>query len=267
VRSVLPLETRSTIASASPSRGASSTEPCTSTSSTVSGSSARASRGKLVATRAPARSASDRTVDSVGTAASSVHAPKPRRSSSTTSAPLSSTMSSPVMPQSTTPSCTYSGTSSARTRSASTGALRHGKASARSPGVSGPRPASWRSSIDGSRSRPFDGTAILRRSSGAAAGARASSRPRRGAATVRPASRSSSRRAPGVRPPGTAAPRPAAGRPASGAPSRRAPRSCRGRAGIAPPRPSSGGRRSQRRARRAPRSANVVGWRSLLPSC
>ena len=53
MRSVLPLETRSTIASASPSRGASSTEPCTSTSSIGSGSSSRASRGKLVATRAP----------------------------------------------------------------------------------------------------------------------------------------------------------------------------------------------------------------------
>ena len=61
------------------------------------------------------------------------------------------------MPQSTTPSCTYSGMSSARTSNASTGAFRHGKASARSPGVSGPSPASCRSSIAGSRSRPFDG--------------------------------------------------------------------------------------------------------------
>ena len=45
VRSVFPDETRSTIPSASPSRGAISTEPVTSTSSTSTGSSSRVSRG------------------------------------------------------------------------------------------------------------------------------------------------------------------------------------------------------------------------------
>ena len=61
VRSVLPLETRSTIASASPSRGASSTEPVTRSSSTSSPRSAAArarAAGRLVATRAPSRSSS-----------------------------------------------------------------------------------------------------------------------------------------------------------------------------------------------------------------
>ena len=43
-----------------------------------------------------------------------------------------------------------------RTSSTSTGALRHGNASARSPGCSGPSPASSSSATDGSRSRPFD---------------------------------------------------------------------------------------------------------------
>ena len=79
VRNVLPLETRSTIASARPRRGASSTEPCTSTSSIGAGNSSRASRGKLVATRAPRRSSTVAAFDSAGTAASSVHLPKPRR--------------------------------------------------------------------------------------------------------------------------------------------------------------------------------------------
>ena len=160
------------------------------------GSSSRASRGKLVATRAPRRSSSDCTVDSVGTAASSEQAPKPSRTSSATSAPRSRTMSRPVIPQSTTPSCTYSGMSSARTSSASTGAFRHGNASARSPGVSGPSPASCSSSIAGSRRRPFEGTAILSGSSGAGVAARARSRPRRSGATAPRASPSSSRRAP-----------------------------------------------------------------------
>ena len=78
--------------------------------------------------------------DSSGTAASSRQPPKPSFSSSVTLAPRSRTRSAPVIPQSTTPSCTYSGTSAARTSSTSTGALRHGNASARSPGSSGPRP-------------------------------------------------------------------------------------------------------------------------------
>ena len=46
MRSVLPLETRSTIASARPSRGATSTEPVTRTSSTSSPRSRRSSRGE-----------------------------------------------------------------------------------------------------------------------------------------------------------------------------------------------------------------------------
>ena len=91
-------------------------------------------------------------------------APKPSRSSSVDLAPRSRTRSAPVMPQSTTPSCTYSGTSAARTSSTSTGAFRHGNASARSPGCSGPRPASSSSATAGSRSRPLAGTAIVRRS-------------------------------------------------------------------------------------------------------
>src|SRR5436190_12603715 len=266
VRSVLPLETRSTIASARPSRGASSTEPCTSTSSIGDGSSSRASRGKLVATRAPASSSMPSSGDSSGTAASSVHAPKPSRCSSETRAARSRTMSSPVMPQSTTPSCTYSGMSSARTRSASTGALRHGNASARSPGASGPSPASSSSATAGSRSRPFEGTAILRRGGGAGAAVRARNRPRPGATTARRASRSSSTRARAAPPPGRAGPGPAAAPPASDAPSRRAPPSCRGRAGSAAPRPASAARRSSRTDLCVPSSANVAApW--LLPSC
>src|SRR5579862_4437273 len=264
VRRVLPLETRSTIASASPSRGASSTEPCTSTSSIGTGMRSRASLGKLVAMRAPPSPSGAATPDSSGTATSSVHAPKPSRCSSLTRAPRSRTMSSPVMPQSTTPSCTYSGMSSARTSSASTGAFRHGNASARSPGVSGPSPASSRSAIAGSRSRPFDGTAIL---SVAAAGAeaRAGSRPRPDAATAPRASPSSSNRAPASRPPGMAGRRRGASPPASGAPSRRAPSACTDRGGSAAPRPSSAATRSSRRDLGVPSSANVGA--PLLPSC
>ena len=172
------------------------------------------------------------------------------------------------MPQSTTPSCTYSGMSSARTSSASTGAFRHGKASARSPGVSGPSPASCRSSIAGSRSRPFDGTAILRISTGCAVAARARTHPRRSGATAPRASPSSSTPAPGARPPGRAALPRGASRPPSGAPSRPAPTSCRGRGGSAPPRPDSGARRSPRRALGALLSANVEGLQLReMPSC
>ncbi len=61
VRSVFPLETRSMIASASPSRGATSTEPVTSTSVAATpwlARSSRARRGKTVAMRSPARSSS-----------------------------------------------------------------------------------------------------------------------------------------------------------------------------------------------------------------
>ena len=179
VRIVFPLETRSMIASARPSRGATSTDPVTSISSTSiprSASSSRASREYTVAARWPRRSPSVRAGDSSGTAASSVQLPKPSRRTSSTSAPRSRTRSAPVMPHSTTPSCTYSGMSSARTRRASTGALRHGNASARSPGVSGPRPASSRRAMAGSRNLPLEGTAILRIVADAAA--RAGSRPR-----------------------------------------------------------------------------------------
>ncbi len=263
MRSVLPLETRSTIASARPSRGASSTEPCTSTSAIDTGNRSCANRGKLVAMRAPVRSSGEANADSSGTAASSVHAPKPRRCSSVTFAPRSRTMSRPVMPQSTTPSCTYSGMSSARTSSASTGALRHGNASARSPGVSGPRPASSSSAIAGSRNRPFDGTAILRIV--AAAGAPAGSRPRRAAATAPRASPLSSTRALAARPPGTAAPRPGGAPPATGAPSRPAPRACRDPAGSSGLPPSSAATRPSRRGLGALGSANVGA--PSLPSC
>src|SRR5581483_1724437 len=104
VRSVFPDETRSTIASARPSRGAISTEPVTSTSSTSTGRSSRVIRGKTVATDAPARSSTRPYADSSGTATSSRHEPKPSSSSSSTRAPRSRTRSWPVMPQSTTPS-------------------------------------------------------------------------------------------------------------------------------------------------------------------
>ena len=93
MRSVFPLETRSTIASASPRRGATSTEPVTSTSST---STPRSPSSVRASTRVHGRDAeagevrrADSAVDSCGTAASSVQAPKPSRSSSLTRAPRS----------------------------------------------------------------------------------------------------------------------------------------------------------------------------------
>ena len=102
-----------------------------------------------------------------------------------------------MIPQSTTPSWTYSGMSAARTSRTSTGAFRQGKASARSPGCSGPSPASSSSETDGSRRRPLTGTAIFSRSMSPPPSGRApsGSRPRRGGASARPASPSSSRRA------------------------------------------------------------------------
>ena len=231
VRSVFPDETRSTIASASPSRGATSTEPVISTSSTGTGISSRVRRGKTVATVAPSRSSSRSYARLRGhgrvepARAEAELAAAPRRAST-----RSRTRSSPVIPQSTTPSCTYSGMSSARTSSTSTGALRHGNASARSPGCSGaeaPRPRAARPTARAAAPsrgrRSSDGRRRLLQPVERQAG----SRPRRGAASARPASPSSSTRPSAARSPGTAAPAPAAAPPPSGAPSPPAPRACR----------------------------------------
>jgi hypothetical protein len=67
------------------------------------------------------------------------------------------------MPQSTTLSWTYSGTSSARTKSRSMSALRQWACSTRSPGSWGATPLASSSDHDGSRSRPLEGSANVRR--------------------------------------------------------------------------------------------------------
>ena len=153
VRSVLPLETRSTIASASPSRGATSTEPVTSTSSTTTSALGEQARGEA---RVDGRDAApaelvellDRRLLGHGGLERAAAEAEPQQLGRRR-APRSATRSAPVIPQSTTPSWTYSGMSAARTSSTSTGAFRQGNASARSPGSSGPRPASSSSAIDG----------------------------------------------------------------------------------------------------------------------
>ena len=147
-----------------------------------------------------------------------------------------------MIPQSTTPSWTYSGTSAARTSRTSTGALRQGKASARSPGCSGPSPASSSSETDGSRRRPLTGTAIFRRST-LAAFVPVERQPVAALAVAEPVRHPRHRRRRGVRlaarPPGRASPGRRAAPPPSGAPSPPARRSCRGPAGSAPPPPAT----------------------------
>ena len=138
VRSVFPDETRSTIASASPSRGATSTEPVISTSSTA--------HRQQLARQAREDRRDRRALEILEPLVRGLRGHRrleparavPERQQLVDVVERSRTRSSPVMPQSTTPSCTYSGMSSARTSSTSTGALRHGNASARSPGCSGP---------------------------------------------------------------------------------------------------------------------------------
>ena len=164
-------------------------------------------------------------------------------------APRSRTRSAPVMPQSTTPSWTYSGMSAARTSSTSTGALRHGNASARSPGTSGPSPASS-SSVTGGLAQPALGrdrdlqACVERRL------LPVDRQPVAPFAVAEPVRHPRHRRRRGARPPATprdrAGPRPPAAPPASGAPSPRAPRACRDPEGSAPPRPPSRGSGSPR---------------------
>ena len=219
---VEPVETRSTIASASPSRGVASTEPETGTSSQStprSASSRRVETGYAVATRSPSRSAISVCGASTGTAASSEQRAKPSSASVTTSASASTTRFAPVIPTSTTPSCAYSGMSLGRTSSRSTGAFAHGTTSERSV-TSNESPASAQSRSAGSAIRPLAGTARVSRpfaparesaaliaaASPSGGRARAGSRRRRAGATARRASPSRSRSAPARRSRGTACP-------------------------------------------------------------
>ena len=204
MRSVLPLETRSTIASARPSRGASSTEPSRRRARRP-GSSSRASRGKLVATRAPRRSSSDCAVDSVGTAASSEQAPKPSRSE-----------------------LDHVGAALAHDVEAGDAAVddavlhvlgdvvgaheqrldRRVPARERERAVArrlGAEPRVVQELDRGLAEPPLRGDGDSQVSTGCAVAAPARTRPRRCGATAPPASPSSSTRAPAARPPGTAA--------------------------------------------------------------
>ena len=170
--------------------------------------------------------------------------PKPSSRSTSTLTPLSSTRSAPVAPQSTTSSCTYSGMSDgAATSMTSTGALRHGNASA-FPGLLRAETTPSRSATAGSRSRPFDGMAMVSRrdavSCGLADRARpVPVRPRRSHCATRVTS--SSRRSSARPPRDTGGLDPATAPPASGASSPRSPAACRSPGRTAAPRPAFGG--------------------------
>ena len=223
---------------------------CTSTSSTP-GSSSRASRGKLVATRAPRRSSSDlhgrlgrhRSLERARAEA------EPHELGDVGAALAHDVEAGDAAVDDAVLHVLGDVVGAHEQRLDRRVAAREGeRAVARrlgaEPGV-----------VRGARSRARGAAPSReRRFSGArpacAVAAPASSRPRRSGATAPPASPSSSRRAPAAPPPGTAAPRPAAAPPASGAPSRPAPTSCRGRAGSAPPRPRSGARRSPAKSSR-----------------
>ena len=138
-----------------------------------------------VAMRRPARSEIWVAESSIGTAACSEHVPYPSRRSTSTLLLRSATRSSPVMPQSTTPSCTYSGTSSARTKRRSMSALRQCAWSTRSPGSCGETPLASSNCHDGSRRRPFDGSAMVSRLICDLSLVQPGNRLRRGVTTVR----------------------------------------------------------------------------------
>ena len=122
--SVEPDDTRSTMPSARPSRGATSTAPLIVTTSTGTPSrsnDSRVARGWLVASRRPASASRLVAGESTGTAASNRQYPNPSSSWTSRSAPLSMSRFVPVMPRSATPSATNSVMSSVRTKRMSSG--------------------------------------------------------------------------------------------------------------------------------------------------
>ncbi len=136
VRSVVPEEERSTMASAIPRCGVTSHAPPTVTIVTPIPRSAKNERvidGNSVATFAPSRSATVPISDSSGTATTSVALPIWRSRTCSTAEPRSMTISRPVMPRSATPLATYSGISIGRAKRISTFGSRVRVMSLRSP--------------------------------------------------------------------------------------------------------------------------------------
>ena len=116
---VVPEEVKSAIASATPSCGAASQAPATSTIETSTPAALKKSSqmfGNSVAIRIPFMSATSRTADASGTAKTRRAPPNLRSKIGSTSARRSAIMSRPVIPMSATPLATYSGISIGRTK-------------------------------------------------------------------------------------------------------------------------------------------------------
>ena len=122
-RSVDPVATRSTMQSATPSRGVISTAPETSTISAATPASAkypRVSLGKTVATRVPAaRSSTEAMAEATGAASTSRHGASSTSRRISKRRSDSQTRSQPVIPASAAPSATNSGMLAAATNTAS----------------------------------------------------------------------------------------------------------------------------------------------------
>ena len=116
---VVPDDVRSAIASATPSCGAASQAPATSTIVTSTPAALKKSSqmfGNSVAIRMPFMSETSRTADASGTAKTNRAPPNFKSKIGSTSALLSAIMSRPVIPMSATPFATYSGISIGRTK-------------------------------------------------------------------------------------------------------------------------------------------------------
>ena len=197
-RSVSPVDTRSTMASAASSRGASSTDPWMAVISASSPRSARNRRvvsGCDVAMRRPASCSTVVIGSPSRTATCSEQRPKPRSASTSTCDCDSAIWFRPAIAISTAPSCVQAGMSSERASSTSMSHWEQWECSTR-PVMSTSTPALRARSSAGWCMRPLLGSAsrngrvadgVIATSAGPAGRAPADIRPRRGAASAPPA--------------------------------------------------------------------------------